>query len=335
MVGGAVATLTLNGNTYLCQPNETVLDCLLKHNVRIPHSCRQGLCQSCLLRCLDTAPPALAQLGLKNTLQQQNYFLACLCQPEQDMQLALANTLSRRLVTAKVVNKQWLAPDIVRLVLHYDSHFKFAAGQFINVQRDDGLTRSYSIANIPRHDNTLELHIRRLANGQFSSWVHDDLDIASELTLSEAQGSCHYVSGKPEQPLLLIGTGTGLAPLYGIITDALTQGHSAPIHLFHGSRDSSGLYLSEDLRQLAEKFSQFHYTPCLSGTENISAYAQGRAHQIALATLPKLTGWRVYLCGHPEMVTQSQKMAYLQGAALKDIYTDAFHVKQTNSVSDL
>jgi hypothetical protein len=35
----------------------------------------------------------------------------------------------------------------------------------------------------------------------------------------------------------------------------------------------------------------------------------------------------VYLCGHPEMVMQTQKKAYLKGASLSDIYADAFHVK--------
>jgi NAD(P)H-flavin reductase len=51
---------------------------------------------------------------------------------------------------------------------------------------------------------------------------------------------------------------------------------------------------------------------------------KGRANQIALEKFSQLNGWRVYLCGQPDMVLQTKKMAYLQGASLKDIYADAF-----------
>jgi NAD(P)H-flavin reductase len=281
------------------------------------------------MRSLGQSPPVSSQAGLKDTLQKQNYFLACQCYPEHDMTLAFPDQ-SLVLLEVSVIKKQVLSADIVRLVLRYQGQFDFFAGQYINLQRPDGLTRSYSIANIPDADNTLELHIRRLPNGQFSSWVHDELETGTRLTLSEARGTCHYLPGKADQPLLLMGTGSGLAPLYGIITDALTQAHSGNIHLFHGSRDINGLYLMDELRELAERFEHFTYTPCLSGQGDTPEFFKGRVNDVALATLQNLTGWRVYLCGHPEMVNQTQKMAYLKGASLNDIYTDAFHVLQTD-----
>jgi len=279
------------------------------------------------MRSLDNSPPVSAQNGLKDTLQAQNYFLSCICRPEQDMTVALPNQQGAS-IEAGVIDKQQLTPDIIRLVLAYKTPFNFFAGQFVNLKRPDGLTRSYSIANIPHHENILEFHIRRLPNGQFSNWVHDELELGAQLTLSEAQGSCHYLPGRTEQPLILIGTGSGLAPLYGIIADALAQEHSGPIHLFHGSRDLNGLYFVDEMRELAEKFANFHYTPCLSGENIESDHVRGRAHDIALSSIESLNGWRVFLCGHPEMVNQSKKMAFMKGASMSDIYVDAFHVIQ-------
>ncbi len=127
---------------------------------------------------------------------------------------------------------------------------------------------------------------------------------------------------------MLVGTGSGLAPLYGIIADALAQDHSGPIHLFHGSRDLNGLYFIDEMRELAAEFDNFHYTPCLSGEDIESEHVQGRAHDIALSSTESLSGWRVFLCGHPEMVNQTKKMAFMKGASMGDIYTDAFHVIQ-------
>jgi NAD(P)H-flavin reductase len=279
------------------------------------------------MRSLDNSPPVSAQVGLKDTLQKQKYFLPCICHPEQNMTIALPNRQGAS-IEVGVIKKQLLTPDIVQLVLGYQSPFNFFAGQFVNLTRADGLTRSYSIANIPHHQNILEFHIRRLPNGQFSNWVYDELELGDQLILSEAQGSCHYLPGRAEQPLMLIGTGSGLAPLYGIIADALAQDHSGPIHLYHGSRDLNGLYFIEQVRELAAEFDNFHYTPCLSGEDIESDHVRGRAHDIALASTESLSGWRVFLCGHPEMVNQAKKMAFMKGASMGDIYADAFHVMQ-------
>ncbi|MFI3154998.1 MAG: FAD-binding oxidoreductase [Methylococcaceae bacterium] len=320
-------SITIGESTFSCQPDETVLETLLRENVRVPNGCRQGLCQACLMRSLDNSPPVSAQVGLKDTLQKQNYFLACVCRPEQNMTVALPNQQGAS-IEAGVIKKQLLTADIIHLVLEYQTPFNFFAGQFVNLKRADGLTRSYSIANIPQHENILEFHIRRLPNGQFSSWVHDELELGAKLILSEAQGSCHYLPGRAEQPLMLVGTGSGLAPLYGILADALAQDHSGPIHLFHGSRDLNGLYFVDEMRELAAEFDNFHYTPCVSGDDIESDHVRGRAHDIALSSIENLKGWRVFLCGHPEMVNQTKRMAFMKGASMADIYADAFHVIQ-------
>ncbi len=81
--------LTIEENTYSCQPDETVLDALLRENVNISYACKKGTCHSCMVRSPDTLPPEAAQSGLKNTLKKHNYFLACLCHPEQDMVIKL------------------------------------------------------------------------------------------------------------------------------------------------------------------------------------------------------------------------------------------------------
>lgn len=319
-----MVSVTFNSKKHSVNTDETVLDALLKANINIPNGCREGVCQSCLMRSLDADPPSLSQKGIKDTLQFQNYFLACQCYPEQDMTVSLPDHEGAS-ITATVAHKERLNADIMRLVLSYQDPFHFYAGQFINLRRDDGLTRSYSIANLPSKENDLELHIKRLPGGRFSSWIHDELTLASKLTISEAKGTCHYVPGKSEQPLLLIGTGSGLAPLIGIIKDALAQGHWGPIKLYHGSREPEGLYLVDEIQSLAQAYNNLEYFPCVSGENARNKFNQGRAHDLALSETENLSGWRVYLCGHPEMVNQSKKKAYLKGASLNDIYADAFY----------
>jgi len=71
--------ISLDNQEILCQPDESVLDALLREHIDIPYACKEGACQSCMIRSLNSAPPAKAQQGLKDVLQHQNYFLACLC----------------------------------------------------------------------------------------------------------------------------------------------------------------------------------------------------------------------------------------------------------------
>jgi NAD(P)H-flavin reductase len=126
--------------------------------------------------------------------------------------------------------------------------------------------------------------------------------------------------------MLLIGNGTGLAPLIGIARDALNDGHSGAIHLYHGTRRSEGLYLDDALRELDADFENFHYTPCTSREESPGT-RRGRAEEVALTDHPDLSGWRVYLCGYPPMVHDMQRRAFLAGASLADIYIDPFELR--------
>ena len=317
--------ITLGDQDVVCQNGESVLDALLREHISIPHACKEGACQSCMIRSLDSAPPALAQKGLKDVLRHQKYFLACLCYPQEDMTISI--TPPADLFTeATVIGKELLNPETLLLTVRTQQPLDYYAGQFVNLKRKDGLVRSYSIANSRMHANKMTFHIRRLAGGRFSEWAHQELNVGDMISISDPQGLCYYLPNNPAQSMLLIGTGSGLAPLAGIISEALHHGHSGDIHLYHGSREMDGLYWIEEMQQLASQYPNFHYTACVSRGDAPEGIVQGRANDVAMSMLPNLKNWRVYLCGHPDMVMGSKRQAYLQGASFQDIYADAFHV---------
>ena len=315
--------ITLREKSYTCQPDESVLDTLIREEVDISYACQKGTCHSCLTRSVDQAPPEAAQKGLKDTQKRQKYFLACLCHPEQDMQIKLPEQ-SELFSQGTVVVNEMLNHNTLLLKIECQDIQEYFAGQFVNLQREDGLIRSYSIANVPKQDGILEFHIRRLPDGKFSEWLHDKIKVGDSISVSEPQGHCFYIPERADQGLLLVGTGTGLAPLAGILEDALKQGHTGPVMLFHGSRETKDLYRIDELRAFAQKYANFSYFPCVSSEEAPEGYISGRADQVALAHMQEWKGWRVFLCGHPDMVTSMKTDAFLKGVAMGDIYTDAF-----------
>ena len=285
-----------------------------------------GVCQSCVMRNLGGRVPDSAQGELKSTLRAQGYFLSCQWQPQNDVDVVVADEATL-FSPATVLNKQFLSPDVCRLRLDSSEPVFYHAGQFINLHRYDGLSRSYSLASIP-NENFLELHIKRMKNGSMSNWIFDELKEGDSLDIQGPYGECFYVNEKAEQSLLLIASGTGAAPLWGIVRDALNSGHAGHIYFYHGARREAGLYLNFELKNMAAEFENFYYVPCVSGHEGAEGCHSGRANDVALAQFPDLKNWRIYICGLADMVKNTRKRAYLAGADMKQIFVDAFEVTE-------
>ena len=318
-------------NSYRHEPGESVLDTLLRHNVDMPFSCKSGVCHTCLLQRIDGKIPRTAQKGIRSTLRAMHYFMACQFKPDTDVEIALPNETSV-CGTVTITDIDHLTTDICKVRLQTPVPLYYHAGQYINLRRSDGLMRSYSLASMPQLDTHLEIHVRRLENGRMSNWIHNTARIGNELEFVGPFGECFYQPEQPEQPLVLIGSGTGLAPLIGVARDALHVEHKGKIHVYHGSHDTEGLYLHRELKQLAEKHQSVTYIPCLSSGAQSDEYRHGRVDEIAFSDFSNLKGTRLFICGHPEMVYKAKKTAYLNGALLDQIHADPFEMTDLRSM---
>jgi ferredoxin-NADP reductase/ferredoxin/truncated hemoglobin YjbI len=311
---------------YESHKGESVLETLQRHGVTTPFSCRSGICHACLRRCVSGAVPEKAQTGLQPTLRAQGYFMPCVCVPSGDMVIEPprdADLFSRALVYAK----ELLAPDVLRLLLEPATALSYRAGQFINLRRPDGLTRSYSLASVPAQDYFLELHIKRMPNGALSNWLFDVLKVNDEIDIQGPHGDCCYSPGDKDQNLLLLATGTGLAPIYGIVREALHTGHSGQIYLYHASHRPEGVYLRDALVDLSTTYTNLHYLSCVSGKQVPHGFLAGRVHNIAFAVHPDLHGWQVYAAGLPKMVRTAETLALRAGARANEIHADPFEYR--------
>jgi CDP-4-dehydro-6-deoxyglucose reductase len=315
-----MTAISYEGRSYPVAPGTSALDALLSGGVEAPHSCKAGTCGSCMMRAVSGAVPEKAQAGLKASWKAQGYFLPCVCTPDSDLSVTRVGSDARSGATITALEQ--LSADVLGIRLQCDARVDFRAGQYITLLLDGALARSYSIASLPG-GRDIEIHVRRVAGGKMSGWFHDTARKGDNVVIQGPSGDCFYVPGSPEQPLLLAGTGTGLAPLYGILLDALSQGHKGPIHLFHGAVHEGGLYLQEALQNLAARHSNVEYTPSvLKGSDK--RLATGSIEKVLLERLPQLSGWRAFVCGDPEIVKLLRKKIFLAGAASRDIYADAF-----------
>jgi ferredoxin-NADP reductase/ferredoxin len=312
-------------NTALeCRESESVLDALLRQGKEVPFSCRNGVCHACLMQAVEGEPGEQAQSGLADHLSQKNYFLPCRCHPQQDLTIALPRPADLSCL-AIVQTKQQLNERVWRFEIEPSVELSYHAGQFINIRNTQGVVRSYSIASVPHQDYYLELHINRHDQGLMSRWLIDHVEVGDEIELTRPDGHNFYQTNQ-HTPLLLAGSGTGVAPLIGIARDALFSGHQAEVHLYHGAADEQGIYLQQTLRSLEQQFEHFHFHSCVMNEQNIE--------QSIATTHKTLSGWNIHIAGNPQMVDSVAELVRQLGGDESTIFTDPFTLREVTS-SDL
>lgn len=316
--------LEFEGVSFGVKPGETVLECLERNGQVVKSGCRSGACQSCLLRSEDSAPPAAAQSGLSRTLKRQNYFLSCVAKATDVAKAAPPGESAVTTTRAILSERTWIHDDVIHLRLLPDTTLAFEHGMFLRMTRSDGLGRSYSIANSAlTPDSKLCFHVRVIPEGRMSQYLAHQAAIGESFTLEGPFGACTYDPRYDGSPMLMIASGTGLAPILSIATDALARGHQAPIHLYFGGVRAEALYGRDSLRELTSRFEQFHVHTCIDEGAEVEDRI-GTPIDLALSDHPDLSSWKVFAAGHPMLVKKSQKKAYLAGASLQEIHCDPF-----------
>ena len=341
-------TICFEGSSFELLPDETVLEGIERQGARLPSYCRQGVCQSCIVKATRGNVPAAAQKGLKDGLRRQSLFLACMCKPTEDLEVARYGSSER--FESRVEAVELLSGNVLRVLVAAPHGFVYEAGQYVQLEREgDGAMRPYSIASLPG-STRLELHVALLPGGVMSGWLRTA--VGERVWLHGPFGECFYVPEEPERPLCLAGTGTGLAPLLGVVRAAIAAGHRGPIRLFHGSVQQAGLYLWAELQALLARTPQLSLVGSVleapegsatgSSPESSAGSESGVASESRAGSRPRSRirvaaldeailsegeAWneqRVYLCGHHDLVRKLQKKLYLAGVPLARIHTDPF-----------
>lgn len=208
--------------------------------------------------------------------------------------------------------------------------FDFKAGQFITMdlpigERRNQRWRSYSIASAPDGSNVLELCIVHLDGGLASGWLFNEAKSGTSIKFKGPDGT-FTLPESLENELVLICTGTGVAPFRSMIWEVFNQKipHKG-IHLIFGTRTADGILYKDEFESLAQKMPEFRYSVALSREEQ-KGYHHGYVHDIYLknyeAKRPDVT---FYLCGWTKMVDEAVanlivKMGYELGHVKYELY---------------
>ncbi|MEJ2610242.1 MAG: CDP-6-deoxy-delta-3,4-glucoseen reductase [Candidatus Thiodiazotropha sp.] len=320
-----------SGHEFSVKNDETILDAAIRQGINLPYGCRNGFCGDCRANLTagevnypNGQPAVMSDLpgtGVCYTCQATAASDVALevmeCEQSQDIQI--------RIMPCKVDRIERLNEDVIRLFLKLPEgeRLQFLAGQYLNFLLQDGSKRAFSIANAPHDDDFIELHIRHVTGGTFTDFLFNGMKEKTILRIEAPLGS-YYLRETSQKPIILMGGGTGFAPLKGIIEHAFKIGVGRPMHLYWGVRSHADLYLPELPQKWVAQYPHFSYTPVLSNPDEEWQGARGWVHEAVVADYPDLSEYEVYMSGPPPMI-QAGKAAFLaHGLAVEELYSDSF-----------
>ncbi len=315
---------------------ETLLEAGLRAGLAMPYECRNGGCGVCLCTVLSgrVDQGAFQPAVLTPEMRAQGQALMCCAAPLEDVEvdvpvesLSVGREPASREYTSRVERMERLSESVMRLWLSLPDgqRISFAAGQYLNVILGDGARRAFSFAN-PPHDNALiELHVRLIPGGRYTTHVFTAMKVGDEVRFEAPLGRFTLHAGS--RPILLVAGATGFAPIKSIVEDAFHRGVQRPMHLYWGVRDPRDLYLIELAERWQREHANFKVVPVLSQPETTPDW-QGRAglvHEAMLADHPDLTGHEVYVCGSVQMVDNAVPALLAQGLNANACFSDVFN----------
>lgn len=329
-----MVTIQPSGHQFQIDSSETVLDAALRHGFNLSYGCRNGACGSCKGKLLagevDYGQAPITALDEGD--EEKGLALFCQAMAVSDLtieahEIGAIKDIPVKTLPCKVMALERLNHDVMLVELKPPAteRLQFLAGQYIDFLLPDGRRRSFSLANAPHNDDVLELHIRHIDGGRFTTDVFENLKLKSIMRIEGPQGS-FFLREDSDRPVILMAGGTGFGPVKGIVEHAIAAGISRPIHIYWGARAKEDLYMNDLAQRWAARFEHIQYTPVLSEPKAEDNW-QGRTgfvHEAVCADYPDLSGYEIYGSGPPAMVHAGSDAFAPQGLDLDHYYSDAF-----------
>ena len=277
-----------------------ILDACLRNGVWLPHSCTHGTCATCKAEVLDgdVDHGAASTFALMDYERDEGKLLPCVACPRSDVVIEADIDVDESVevfpvqdYTGTVVELEEIALHTRRLVIELDREIGFNAGQYLKFQvpARDGLPavdRTWSIASPPTETRRLEFHVRNVPGGRGTDgWVFGGLTPGDTVSVAGPYGR-FVLKTDDDRHAILVGGGTGLAPLKSMVRHALeNDAYDGRLTLYQGARTREWLYDVAYFRSLADQFpDRFTYRPCLSEETAADCGADATAYGFGMVT---------------------------------------------------
>ncbi|MEW9672732.1 NADH:ubiquinone reductase (Na(+)-transporting) subunit F [Ammoniphilus sp. 3BR4] len=255
---------------------ETVLEAAFRQGIALMHGCKEGQCSTCksLLVDGDADMERYSTFALPDHEKEEGYVLLCKTVPYSDLTVelmqydedALKVSVPVKNFRAAIESIESLTHDIRKMSLKLiePEEIKFHSGQFVDLYAPNGdFYRSYSMSNTPSQSDRLEFMMKIFKGGKFSTLLDEQLKPGDELQVRGPFGNC-IRREENTGDIVLIGGGSGMAPLWSILNDMAEKKVKRKVTFFYGARSKRDLFYLDQFAALSERLDKFQFIPALS-----------------------------------------------------------------------
>jgi propane monooxygenase reductase subunit len=331
------------GVEFEVENGETVLNAAFRQGIALPHGCKEGQCSACKCVLLDGEVDMLkySTFALSEMEKDTGHILLCRAIAFSDMEVELLNYDEELLAKAIAVKSyngrisrfEKLTHDIRGIEIELASPIKFWAGQYVDItvttEEGETITRSFSMANTPRETQKLSFIIKKYPEGKFSGELDSGgIRIGAAVKVTGPYGTCFRREDR-QGPLVLVGAGSGMSPVWAILNDHLLSGENRPVYFFYGARTADDLFYLDRIAELVDRHPELTFIPVLSHAGAAEGWTgeTGFVHQAVDAKLKQLAvdgEGDVYACGPPPMIDALQPVLFMNGFESERIFFDKF-----------
>ena len=314
---------------------QSLLSALNESKVYIPSACGgRGSCGHCKATVLEGGGPVLPTETpfLTRAQVRAGVRLACQVKVREDIRIKIPEELlSVKMFTATVERTRLLTHDMVelRFKLNEPAEISQRPGQYVQLQApspEGPVYRAYSISSPAYDTGAVELVVRLVPGGIGSTYCHN-LQEGDPVVFTGPYGDFR-LSEDPEVEVVLIGGGSGMAPLRNIALSVCERWPDRKCLLFFGCRTATDVFYLDEFRELSRKHPNFEVVYALSDPISDGENWDGETgfiHLSADRTLEKSDAERqVFLCGPPPMIEAVMKVLGDKGFKPDDIFYDEF-----------
>jgi len=342
---GEVYTVRLEpvGVEFEVEEDETVLDAAFRQGIALPHGCKEGQCSACKCVLLDGEVEMLkySTFALNDGDRDSGQILMCRAKAFDNLTIDLLNydeeVLSKSIPVkqfdGQITDFRKLTHDIRGVEIELNAPLKFWAGQYVDItvttEEGETITRSFSMANPPSETQKLSFIIKKYPEGKFSNQLDNGgIRAGAKVSVVGPYGMCFRREGR-EGPVVLVGAGSGMSPVWSILHDHIHSGEDRPVLFFYGARTEADLFHLDKLAAITAEHPSVEFIPVLSHAPEGSGWTgeTGFVHQAVDRKLRELGvagEGDVYACGPPPMIDALTPTLFMLDYESERIFYDKF-----------